>query len=215
MSLDVSRLEKARELANGITQARCPACAENGGDRAGEHLRLYPDGRFGCCVHTKDHEHRRRIFALAGDRSPRAFTVRVAVAPTAAGPAQSVKAFLSSLRGTLGTAKAESVSSNEKSAADYGTFGTVVSLSRAYARGEDENRCDDMHTCKDKSGVVPSVPLSARRPYLAADGTLVIPFDSPDRFHWWKGGQTVVETRAEVELGFMPAERKEQDERTL
>ena len=27
MSLDVRRLEKARELAGGIVQARCPACA--------------------------------------------------------------------------------------------------------------------------------------------------------------------------------------------
>ena len=31
MSLDAAKLEKARELAGGIVQARCPACAENGG----------------------------------------------------------------------------------------------------------------------------------------------------------------------------------------
>jgi len=54
VSLDVRLLEKVRELASGIVQARCPACAEGGSDRAGEHLRLYPDGRFGCCVHPKD-----------------------------------------------------------------------------------------------------------------------------------------------------------------
>src|SRR5512140_1333433 len=67
MSLDVKKLEKVRELANGVTQARCPACAEGGGDKRGEHLRIYPDGRYGCCVHPKDGEHRKRIFALAGD----------------------------------------------------------------------------------------------------------------------------------------------------
>lgn len=33
-------------------------------------------------------------------------------------------------------------------------------------------------------------------PHLLADGTLVIPFGSPERFHWWKkGGMTPTETR--------------------
>ena len=67
MSLNLNKLEKVRKLENGIVQARCPACAEGGNDRAGEHLRIYPDGRFGCCVHPKSGEHRKRIFALAGD----------------------------------------------------------------------------------------------------------------------------------------------------
>jgi hypothetical protein len=40
MSLDVKKLEKVRELANGVTQARCPACAEDGGDKKGQHLIL-------------------------------------------------------------------------------------------------------------------------------------------------------------------------------
>ena len=70
MSLDVAKLEKVRELAGGLVQARCPACAEGGHDRTGEHLRIYPDGRFGCCVHPKDGEHRKRIWALAGVRQP-------------------------------------------------------------------------------------------------------------------------------------------------
>jgi hypothetical protein len=71
MSLDAAKLEKVRELAGGVVQARCPACAEAGHDRSGEHLRIYPDGRFGCCVHPKDSEHRKRIWALAGCRLPR------------------------------------------------------------------------------------------------------------------------------------------------
>jgi hypothetical protein len=25
-----------------------------------------------------------------------------------------------------------------------------------------------------------------RLPFLTADGTLSIPFDSPERYHWWK-----------------------------
>jgi hypothetical protein len=41
-----------------------------------------------------------------------------------------------------------------------------------------------------------------RLPYLTADGTLVIPFDSLERYHWWKpDGErlTVAQIRAEVE----------------
>jgi hypothetical protein len=30
-----------------------------------------------------------------------------------------------------------------------------------------------------------SAPVE-RLPFLTADGTLVIPFDSPERYHWWK-----------------------------
>jgi hypothetical protein len=77
MSLDLSKLENVRELAGGGVQARCPACAADGGDSKGEHLRTYPDGKFGCCKHPKDHEHNKRIFALAGVRQRREhFTLR-------------------------------------------------------------------------------------------------------------------------------------------
>ncbi len=69
MSLDLSKLEKVVDLSNGMKRARCPACAESGNDKTGVHLRVYPDGRFGCCVHPKDKEHRKRVFALAGERS--------------------------------------------------------------------------------------------------------------------------------------------------
>jgi hypothetical protein len=40
------------------------------------------------------------------------------------------------------------------------------------------------------------------KPYLTAGGVLGIPFDSDPKYHWWKGGQSVAETRAEVERGF-------------
>ena len=78
MSLNLEKLEKVRKLADGGVQARCPACAEGGNDRTGEHLRIQADGRFGCCVHPKDREHRKRIFALAGDRQRQEIRVKVA-----------------------------------------------------------------------------------------------------------------------------------------
>jgi hypothetical protein len=33
---------------------------------------------------------------------------------------------------------------------------------------------------------VPPPVAGERLPFLTADGTLVIPFDSPERYHWWK-----------------------------
>lgn len=49
--------------------ARCPACAEIGQDRQGNHLILYDNGRFGCVKYqrTEGIEHRKRIFQLVGE----------------------------------------------------------------------------------------------------------------------------------------------------
>lgn len=213
MSLNLRLLEKTRELANGIVQARCPACAEGGGDRAGEHLRIYADGRFGCCVHPKDGEHRKRIFALAGDKKPRSFTVKVATSTTPPS-ATSVASALASFRGTLGTAKTESVTTIEQPSQEkqpeetiittLGTLGTPLFNPHTYAREEEQFMGDDTPICKGSENAVPSVPSSlppsaGRMPYLTPGGVLGIPFDSPERFHWWKGGQSIAETRAEVE----------------
>jgi len=112
MSLDVAKLEKVRELAGGIVQARCPACAEGGADKTGEHLRVYPDGKFGCCVHPKDSEHRKRIWALAGcklHRSPAGSVSLRLKSPPAMPAPMSVKAVLT-LR-TPRTGKTESETS--------------------------------------------------------------------------------------------------------
>src|SRR6266404_3571737 len=79
MSLDRSKLQKVRELGNGAWQAQCPACAESGQDRTGEHLRISPEGKFGCCVFPGEREHRKRIFSLAGEHGPKTIRVRVAV----------------------------------------------------------------------------------------------------------------------------------------
>ncbi len=219
MSLDAAKLEKVRELPGGIVQARCPACAEGGHDRTGEHLRIYPDGRFGCCVHPKDKEHRKRIFALAGVRQPGTFTVRLK-APSAAPSTRSVKAALTAFKsGTLGTPKTESENGvpNVPSSlvADFGTLGTGNSELRARARVDSTAHIDIgedfQEELKDSETAVPSVPslgvekpLSAageRLPYLTPGGSLVIPFDSPERYHWWKpNGErlSVAETLNEV-----------------
>jgi len=63
--LDLSRLEHIRHAGSRIT-ARCPACAESGADRKGNHLAVFPSGKFACAAMPGDSEHRRRIFALVG-----------------------------------------------------------------------------------------------------------------------------------------------------
>jgi len=75
MSLDVSKLEDAvqsRKDGEDVIIARCPACAEDGGDNTGNHLIIFPDGKFGCVVNPAEDleskEHRRRIFELVGSK---------------------------------------------------------------------------------------------------------------------------------------------------
>lgn len=79
MSLDVSKLERVR-CRGRKTIARCPACTEAGHDRSGEHLVINVNGSFGCVVNPGDSpdakEHRKRIFALCGDREIKPLAVR-------------------------------------------------------------------------------------------------------------------------------------------
>jgi hypothetical protein len=64
--IDIARLEKLRRHGRKIT-ARCPACAAEGGDRAGNHFfQNTESGQFGCAKHPGDTEHRREIFRLVG-----------------------------------------------------------------------------------------------------------------------------------------------------
>ncbi|RYZ69537.1 MAG: hypothetical protein EOP09_07510 [Proteobacteria bacterium] len=65
MSLDITKLRKVRKQP-GKTIAQCPACAETGNDSKGDHLIIYPDGKYGCVVTPGDSEHRKRIWLLAG-----------------------------------------------------------------------------------------------------------------------------------------------------
>ena len=65
MSLDLSKLQCLQNLPGKII-ARCPACAEAGGDKKGNHLVIYPAGQYGCAAYQGDELHRKRIMRLAG-----------------------------------------------------------------------------------------------------------------------------------------------------
>ena len=78
MNIDINKLENAvSTVKDGIDViiARCPACAEDGRDNKGDHLIVFPDGRFGCVVNPVEQEdsaeHRKRIYALVGIKAPR------------------------------------------------------------------------------------------------------------------------------------------------
>jgi hypothetical protein len=79
MSLDISKLENVRKRGEKV-KARCPACSQAGHDQRGEHLVVGVDGRFACVVYPGDSvdakEHRKRIFALCGDREIKPLAVR-------------------------------------------------------------------------------------------------------------------------------------------
>ena len=77
-------------------------------------------------------------------------------------------------------------------------------VTRAYARGfhhcqytyrQFPRGAKGLGKCRPKR---PNRPAGELLPFLTAGGDLSIPFDSPERYHWWRGGQSVAETLAEV-----------------
>lgn len=87
MSINTSKLENIR-AHGGKTTARCPACAEAGADKSGEHLAILENGKWGCIAYPGlgGHDHRKRIAELAGTDStatakPYVITTRPASKP--------------------------------------------------------------------------------------------------------------------------------------
>jgi hypothetical protein len=70
-SIDFSRLEKIRHLANGDMISACPACRETGKDTKGDNLRVFASGAYHCIAVPNDKEHNSRIFALVGIKGER------------------------------------------------------------------------------------------------------------------------------------------------
>jgi hypothetical protein len=66
MALDVAKLKNVKRRTDGKIIAQCPACAAEGNDSKGEHLAVFPDGRFSCVIHPQDKAHNKIIFNLVG-----------------------------------------------------------------------------------------------------------------------------------------------------
>lgn len=78
MSIDLSQLQNVRRNGNK-TIAQCPACAEMGQDKKGNHLVISGDGKFACVMFqgASGHEHRKRMFRLVGIRESPQNTISV------------------------------------------------------------------------------------------------------------------------------------------
>ena len=66
--IDTGRLRKVKTGESGRIVAQCPVCALGGSDKTGNHLVVYPDGRFGCVANPgpEGKEHRRAILKEVG-----------------------------------------------------------------------------------------------------------------------------------------------------
>ncbi len=199
MSLDRNKLEKVRELGSGAVEARCPACAEAGQDRKGEHLRIQPDGKFGCCVFPQDRLHRKRIFALAGDSQPQVIKVRVQRPKTPT-------AIKDSILGRLGRVFLSRADTTVTKDLSLGTVGTplnpytcgeknINSYKKLIGFGQSVPDVPSSPVQTESDTAVPSVP--EQMPYLLPSGNLIIPFNCPPKYRWWAGGQSRAETIVE------------------
>jgi hypothetical protein len=210
MALQFDLLENARTTGGGRIQARCPACAEGGGDTKAEHLVVYPDGRFGCCLHPGDKQHRKRIFALVGRKktipvitvrpAPRTVrqSIRVEMTPMKL-PAPLTKPDPDSEKPILSVPEMKS-GLGLPPVGTPGTLGTPCLNTRGYSRKKSITYAPSIYGGTDLPvPSVPSVPNQSPKPYIDADGNLRIPFDSPERYHWWKGGRSITETLSEIQ----------------
>lgn len=70
--LDLSLLKKKKAAGNTVT-AQCPACAQAGEDKTGNHLVVFGNGKWGCVVNPgpAGRHHRREIFKLVGETERR------------------------------------------------------------------------------------------------------------------------------------------------
>ena len=100
--------------------------------------------------------------------------------------------------GTSGTLKTKSVSTSLPEKDSHGTSGTPFSNPYAYKNTES---IMPVYMCKDLVLGVPSVPYQEALPTITPGGDLRIPFNSPEKYHWWKGGDRLTpdQTKAEIE----------------
>jgi hypothetical protein len=189
MSLNLSKLIHVVRLEGGGIRAQCPACAEAGHDKRGEHLFVFPDGGYGCCVHQGNHEHRRRIYALAGEHKPSDLRIYRQAMPQGTVRRDILRHINPSLRRPT-EANLESTGASE----EVGRESCHTVASQEERAPKPAVQVASLNPEQHQQNRIRRV----RFPYIDATGTVIIPFDSPEKYHWWDGGQSVAETRAEL-----------------
>ena len=78
-----------------------------------------------------------------------------------------------------------------------------VKRRRAIAQGDKAKMASGVTQETSSSGQAwPSVKdTEPPRPYINNRGNLVIPFSSPRKYHYWRGGQRLADTLREIENG--------------
>ena len=101
MGIDLTKLEKVQRKGLN-TIARCPSCAEAGGDCKGEHLLINDKGQFGCVLYPGEsgQAHRQRIFELVGLKEKQDISFEIRIPPST--PPENM-VIQKDIIGTLGT----------------------------------------------------------------------------------------------------------------
>jgi hypothetical protein len=68
-TIDIDKLENKKSQSGGGWICACPACRLEGRDKTGNHLRVFPSGKYSCAINPGDREHNRTIWQLVGTDS--------------------------------------------------------------------------------------------------------------------------------------------------
>lgn len=120
MGLDPSKLEKVKHRGPNVI-ARCPACAESGGDRKGEHLMINDAGQFGCVLFPGQggQQHRQRIFELAGVKEIPGKSFEIRKPPRPASKAEVIQKDILGHLGRIQTTHARKIFKSNSSENEY------------------------------------------------------------------------------------------------
>lgn len=225
MSLDLSKLENIKENRSHII-ARCPACAEQGRDRKGNHLSIDENGRFTCVLYSGEsgREHRKRIFKLVGGKGQMNTSIKVKV-PQCKSNQNKTTLFNDSDNCNLGRLGRVNLTHKESMVIEKDILGR---LGRLFITPHIDSQKKKNDICKEYEIAVPSVPTEPManadkptaaeaealyermcimgencepeevKPYVSDFGILVIPWNSARKYHYWNKGQSVCNTLKEL-----------------
>lgn len=218
MSLDISKLENVKEKHSHI-RARCPACAEQGHDHKGNHLSIDEQGRFTCVLYPGEGGkcHRKRIFELTGIKGHMKKSIKIKV-PKCKLNQNKTSLFTDSDNHNLGRLGRVNHTRGESAVICKNILGR---LGRLFITPPYIDLKKNNNNKKEYEIAVPAVPNETEGdchatptksidetmnldqtawppPYINKSGTLVIPFNSDPKYHWWNGGQSIRDTLREL-----------------
>lgn len=158
MSLDLSKLENIKENRSHII-ARCPACAEQGRDRKGNHLSIDEKGRFTCVLYSGEsgRVHRKRIFKLVGGKGQMNTSIKVK-APQYKLNQNSTTSFTDSDNRNLGRLGRVNLTHKESMVIEKDILGR---LGRLFITPHIDSQKRRTILCKEYEIAVPSVPTES------------------------------------------------------